>query len=945
MSTPTVSPPFFFRAGKPLQARFLLTVVAAALVALSAVACGDGATEPAPTPNRAPLPSGSIPALTVAVGEAVTVNVAGYFTDPDGDALTYTATSSNAQAATVAVSGSVVTVTATARGVVTVTVTARDPGGLSAQATFTVTVPNQAPVAVGTVPAQTVFVGDTAHVDMAAYFTDPDGDALIYSAASSNATAVPASVAGSVVSISAMATGVATITITATDPDRLSAQHNFEVTVPNRAPVGVGSLPAQTLAVGQTVVIDVSQHFEDPDNDSLTYAATTTDSAVAVAMVSDNVLTVTARARGTASVTVTATDPGSLSGQQSFDVTVPNQAPVVRDSIQSGTLGVGEIESWSGLDLFRDPDGDSLTYAAGSSNVEVVRPWVTDDVLLIQALSPGTATVTLRAFDPEGLSARIVFDVTVLGPVTISGTDPLVLLEGAPATVFGSGFSAAAELNQVLIGGLPTRVTAATETALSIVVPIADCLPPRRTGLHVTVGERTDLRTVSVTPRSKEDLELPQGWYKYTYAGNGCLHLPGNVSGGEYLVGVVSVSEDPALLTGVTLTGTRGDATVAGVEGSRIVVVAELGAEERSRPSTDFDESSRQLRPDLSATTSSLEALPEAGDTLVRQWGRAHGEVMARNEALLQKLGRLTRRTSASAGRKLEAGDTLTLHASSKWTCSNALQVTALVRRVGSSFVWLEDLGNPHGTFTDSELMGVEAFYDEYAKGVHDEYFGPVSDVDGNGRMLALMTKEANRADVGGWVWSGDFYPREQCASSNEAEITYLMVPDPGWLGRRRSLETVAARLLSLAVGPRSHPHHSVWRTSLRRRGIQGLVGDRRWCHPSPSSLSRTESLDTVPDARWAGARTTRRTTAGTGIGTLGSRTSQHSWDWIGGGVVAVESQVPRRNAAGWAAREKGIPDLAWAIRSMASPPWSCAMPWTAGVESTPVASAPWCGV
>ena len=263
---------------------------------------------------------------------------------------------------------------------------------------------------------------------------------------------------------------------------------------------------------------------------------------------------------------------------------------------------------------------------------------------------------------------------------------------------------------------------------------------------------------MSVTPRSKEDLELPPGWYRYTYAGNGCLHLPGNASGGEYLVGVVSVSEDPVLLTGVTLTGTPGDATVAGAEGSRIVVGAELGAEERSRASTDFDESFRQSRPDPSATTSGLEELSEAGDTLVRQRGRAHGEVMARNEALLQRLGRLTRPASASVGRKLEAGDTLTLQASRNWTCSDALQVTALVRRVGSRFVWLEDLGNPHGTFTDSELIGVEAFYDEYAKGVHDEYFGPVSDVDGNGRVLALMTKEANRADVGGWVWSGDFY-------------------------------------------------------------------------------------------------------------------------------------------------------------------------------------------
>ncbi len=96
----------------------------AVLVALWTAACGDGATEPAPSPNRAPVPSGTIPALTVAAGSTATVNVASYFSDPEGDALVYAATSSNPQTATVAVSGSVVTVTATARGETTVTVTA-----------------------------------------------------------------------------------------------------------------------------------------------------------------------------------------------------------------------------------------------------------------------------------------------------------------------------------------------------------------------------------------------------------------------------------------------------------------------------------------------------------------------------------------------------------------------------------------------------------------------------------------------------------------------------------------------------------------------------------------------------------------------------------------------------------------------------------------------------
>lgn len=720
-----------------------------------------------------------MPALTVTVGETATVNVAGYFTDPDGDALTFTATSSNAQTASVAVSGSVVTVTAVARGVATVTVTATDAGGLSAQQSVEVTVPNRAPVATGTVPAQTVFVGDTAHVDMATYFNDPDGDALTYSAASSNAAATPVSVAGRVVSISAIAAGTATMTVTATDPDGLSAQQSFEVTVPNRAPEPVGSLAAQTLAVGQTLAVEVSPYFADPDGDSLSYAAASTDTAVASATVAGGVVTVEAIARGIASVTVTATDAGGLSADQSFEVTVPNQTPVVRNSIESRTLGVGQTELWSAPDLFRDPDGDGLTYAAGSSDLEVVRPWVTDDLLLIQGLSPGTATVTFRALDPEGAVARIVFDVTVLGPVSISGTDPAVLLEGATATVFGSGFSVSPESNRVSIGGLPARVTAATGTALAIEVPRADCLPARRALLSVAVGERSDARTVGVTPRSKENLELPAGYYRYTYAGNGCLHLPGDALGGEYLIGVASTSEAPSSLTPVTMTSIVGDPTVAA---DQLLVAA---SDRHGQGVADAGSLALATAPrGAPGGTARPPGRENVGGE--RDWEH-HNQVMERNQEIVRQLGPVNTPSMAHARQSLafSVSDTLTLFTGLEAKCSARDQVRAVVRRVGDNTVWLDDIENPSGTFTDAELAGLDAFYGANVKRVHNDYFGGLSDVDGNGRILILMTKEANRQDsddgvfLGGWVWFGDLYPSAQCATSNQAEIFYGRVPDP----------------------------------------------------------------------------------------------------------------------------------------------------------------------
>ena len=112
------------------------------------------ALELPPTANRAPQATGAIPAQTLtAGGSAGSVDVASYFTDPDGDPLTYTATSSSTATVTARVSGSTVTLAPVAAGTATVTVTARDPGGLSAMQSITVSVTR------GTTPGGACVVG------------------------------------------------------------------------------------------------------------------------------------------------------------------------------------------------------------------------------------------------------------------------------------------------------------------------------------------------------------------------------------------------------------------------------------------------------------------------------------------------------------------------------------------------------------------------------------------------------------------------------------------------------------------------------------------------------------------------------------------------------------------------------------------------------------------
>ena len=169
--------------------------------------------------NRAPEPVGTLPALLLRVSDAAwRVNVSGAFEDPDGDALTYGALSSDESVATVSVAGSTVWVTPVSAGESSMTVTAADEGGLRGEQPFAVTVVNQPPVAVGSLPRLSLEVSEgAAFVDVSGAFRDPEGDALTYEASSSAVTVVAVAMAGGVVEVTPLSRGTATVAVTATD--------------------------------------------------------------------------------------------------------------------------------------------------------------------------------------------------------------------------------------------------------------------------------------------------------------------------------------------------------------------------------------------------------------------------------------------------------------------------------------------------------------------------------------------------------------------------------------------------------------------------------------------------------------------------------------------------------------------------------------------------------
>jgi len=150
----------------------------------------------------------------------------------------------------------------------------------------------------------------------------------------------------------------------------------------NNAPAVAETIPDQEMIVGQTMTVDISGAFTDPDGDALTLRAASSNTGVATASVSGNELSVTGVAAGTASVTVTAGDPGGLSATQSFDADVaavePTVITVTPDSVTLIGLGRTVQLSVEVLDQLGRPISDPGVI------------WTSGDTLVVTIDSTGT---------------------------------------------------------------------------------------------------------------------------------------------------------------------------------------------------------------------------------------------------------------------------------------------------------------------------------------------------------------------------------------------------------------------------------------------------------------------------------------------------------------------------------------------------------------------------
>ena len=587
--------------------------------------------------NSAPVASEISDVTLTVAGGAQSVNLSSYFSDPDGDALTFSAHPADTNV-TASVSGSTLTLTPVAKGSTLVGVWGRD-AEFAAFDSFTVTVNNSRPQ--GSLSNVTLTAGGGAKtINLSSSFSDPDGDPLTFSGGSSNTKVVTASVSGSTLTLTPVAVGSATISVTADDGEVGWIPPHFTATVVNNAPRGY--VPDVTLSKhASTRTVNLAHRFTDSDGDTLSFSASSSDTSHVTVSVSGSTLTISkAGSKGTSTITVTAND-GTTSTTVTFTAKVLNSVPEGHPIIYGVTLTEGG-SAWTDnlASRFSDPDGDTISFSASSSNTSYVTVSVSGSTLTITPVAIGTSSVTVTGNDGEG-TGSIHFDVTVSAPAddppenpddpivnrppqAVGSIEPITLLVGDTQQVSASfndpdgdtlsysvsGGNSAASAG---ISGNTVTITAVAEGSATITVTATD------------THDATGTQTIDVTVESPPSIVSPNPNAPRTEINNGAPQAVGTINPIVLSVGdsqsvQVQFNDPDGDTLSYSVSGGNSAAS-ASVSGNTVTVTA-LAAGEATLTVTATDPHGATATQTIDVTVSQLrQAIPRTATVLIKVSG------------------------------------------------------------------------------------------------------------------------------------------------------------------------------------------------------------------------------------------------------------------------------------------------------------------------------------
>ncbi len=155
-------------------------------------------------------------------------------------------------------------------------------------------------------------------------------------------------------------------------------------------------------------------------------------------------------------------------------------------------------------------------------------------------------------------------------------------------------------------------------------------------------------------------------------------------------------------------------------------------------------------------------------------------------------------------------GDTLTYRvpdlAAGKVPCRDFIQISAVVKAVGSKGMIVQDVNAPAGGFTQTDFTSIVQEFDQTILATDTSYFGGQTDRNLDGVIVILLTPEVNKLTpagasgfTAGFFFRADMFTKaefqaagQSCPTTNEQELFYVLVPDPtGQFNNVRTTATV----------------------------------------------------------------------------------------------------------------------------------------------------------
>jgi len=346
--------------------------------------------------NRTPIAI-DIPQNSVVQGQTFSITLNNYFSDPDGDALSYQILSGPGN-----IQNGLFTFQSETTGSFSTSIRASDGKGGTVDRTLTINVQasNRPPVI--SITPRRIVEGEVLTIDLASNSSDPDNDRLSYTLASG-----PGTVQGNIYTLRTdfNSAGNYTVVIRADDGKGGSTSGSFAVEVRdvNRPPSL--ELSGITVPEGSTYFIDLTKASSDPDGDTLTYSI-----IQGIGRIENNNYIVEPNYDdyGFYTVVISASDGKGGQVSSNFDllVTDTNRAPqfTIPDQTTMSTrtlrLDLREFSS--------DPDGDYLRYEL------IYGPGLlTGSIYSFIPEGLGTSTVMLKASDLKGGETTTTFTITV----------------------------------------------------------------------------------------------------------------------------------------------------------------------------------------------------------------------------------------------------------------------------------------------------------------------------------------------------------------------------------------------------------------------------------------------------------------------------------------------------------------------------------------------------